>query len=267
METSLKSIQMAGLALLTLGIVGCNSVDGSKKTGTLEVLLHDAPANFEKVIVYIDRVEVNNSLSDAGWVVINRPQKTYDLLELVNGATEVLGTAELEVGNYEQIRLILSSDGHSVVLDGVSHNLFIPSGEQTGIKLQVDMDIEADVTYTLLLDFDVSRSIVQRGNPRSGVEYLLRPVIKATNQALSGNIAGSISPVDSRAFIYAIVDSDTLSSTKADTTDGSFRIIGLEAGTYTIAIDPTNTAYQKADTTGIPVMVGSTTDLGRISLN
>lgn len=261
-------IPLALMTVVALILVGC---DGSRtgvtgETGTLEVQMHDAPANYEKVNVHVERVEVNNADSDTGWVELSSPQQTYDLLELTNGATAVLGSKELPAGTYEQIRLILGRDGHNVVVNGKENDLFVPSGEQTGIKLNVNAEIKPDITYTLLLDFDAARSVVERGNEQSGIDYLLKPVINATNKAESGNIAGVVEPADSEAFVYAIADSDTLSSTKANTSDGSFKLIGLKDGTYTVSIDPTNETYEAADTTGVGVTVGETNDIGTIEL-
>jgi hypothetical protein len=71
--------------------------------------------------------------------------------------------------------------------------------------------------------------------------------------------------------VYAIdnsgTDPDTLSSTKASETDGSFKLIGLEAGTYTVSVDPTNDTYQIKDTTGVEVTVGETNELGTVTLS
>ncbi|MFO7799119.1 DUF4382 domain-containing protein [Rhodohalobacter sp.] len=266
----LLSISFAALIGMSLLIVGCEDTTigtDADGTGTLEVLLHDAPANYEEVNVFIERVEVNNGETEGGWETISTPEQSYDLLELVNGAMEVLGSAELEAGTYEQIRLILSSDGHSVVVDGTEHDMFVPSGEQTGIKLNVNAEIEPGITYTLLLDFDAARSVVERGNEQSGIQYLLKPVISASNEAVTGNISGTIEPVDAQPFIYAIADSDTLSSTKADTSDGTFMLVGLEEGTYTVSVDPTNDAYQTSDTTGVEVTVGDTNEIGTVTLS
>lgn len=263
----LLAIPIAIILAFSVTLVGCDGTGSSGGTGTLEVMLHDAPANYEEVNVFIERVEVNNAEDDTGWVEINSPQQIYNLLELTNGAMEVLGSAELEAGTYNQIRLILSSDGHSVVVDGQEHSMFVPSGAQTGIKLNVNAEIEEDITYTLLLDFDASRSVVERGNQQSGSQFLLKPVVKATNEAITGNISGSVEPVDSDAFVYAIVDSDTLSSTKADTANGSFKLIGLEEGSYTVSVDPANETYQAQDTTGVEVTVGETNEVGTIELS
>ncbi|MGK7371246.1 MAG: DUF4382 domain-containing protein, partial [Candidatus Halalkalibacterium sp. M3_1C_030] len=138
----LLKLPFALLFAFSLLFSGC-AQDGG--TGTLEVLLHDAPANYDEVNVFIESVEVNNADTDTGWVEINSPKQSYNLLDLTNGAMEVLGSKQLEAGLYNQIRLILSRDGHSVVIDGVEHDMFVPSGAQTGIKLNVNAEIEPDI--------------------------------------------------------------------------------------------------------------------------
>ena len=269
--TTQKLLKIPFVLLLAVSVVfmGCNSgTNADGDTGTMEVLLHDAPANYDEVNVFIERVEVNNSENDdEGWVELNSPQQTYDLLELTNGATEVLGSAELPVGTYEQIRLILSSDGHSVVVDGEEHSMFVPSGAQTGVKLNVNAEIEPDITYTLLLDFDAARSVVVRGNQQSGEDYLLKPVISASNEAVTGNIAGAVEPVDAEPFVYAIAGEDTLSSTKADTSNGEFKLIGLEEGSYTVSVDPTDDSYATENVDDVEVSVGETNELGTITVS
>lgn len=173
------------------------------------------------------------------------------------------GLRQLLAGTYEQ----LSIDGHSVVVDGEQNSMFVPSGAQTGIKLNVNAEIQPGITYTLLLDFEAGRSVVERGSQQSGIKYLLKPVIQATNEAVTGNIAGTVDPAEAGPFFYAIADSDTFSSTKADTADGSFKLIGLEEGSYTVSVEPTNDNYQSKDTTGVEVTVDETNELGTIELS
>lgn len=258
-------ISIIGFLSVMVLFTGCDSSGSETSMGTMEVRLHDAPAKYDAVNIFIERVEVNREESSEGWITISEPNQTFDLLELTNGAYEVLGEAELKAGTYHQIRLILGQDGHSVVVDGEEKNLFVPSGEQTGVKLNVNAEIGEDITYTLLLDFDASRSVVEAGH-QDQVQYLLKPVIRASNQAITGNIEGTVSPAEAQPVIYAIADSDTLTSTYADTTNGYFKLVGLEEGSYTVSIDPGNTAYQSKDTTGVEVTTGETNSLGELAL-
>ena len=236
--------------------------------GTMEVRLHDAPIDSaDEVNVHIERVEANRGQDPDGWMTISEPNQTYDLLKLSNGAYTVLGEADLEAGTYQQIRLILSQDNHSVVIDSVSHDMIVPSGTQTGVKLVVNAEIKEDITYVLLLDFDASRSVVEAGQNNPSVAYLLQPVISATNKAITGNISGTASPADAEPVAYAISGVDTVSTTVADTSSGEFKLIGLEAGTYTVSIKPRNDSYQTTNITDVEVVVDETNDLGTITLN
>lgn len=255
------------LAILMIAILitGCDT--GSKSgSGTMTVEMADAPIDSaDAVNVFIERVEVNRVGDSNGWTVLNEPQQTYDLLELTNGATTVIGSAELEAGRYPQIRLVLSQSGHSVEVDGTVYDMFVPSGTQTGIKLNINAQIEEDIEYVLLLDFDASRSVVKAGQNQQN-SYILKPVIKATEKAITGNIEGTVDPAAAEPVVYAIANSDTLASTVADTT-GYFKLIGLQEGTYSVSIDPRNEAYASKDTTGVEVFVGETNALGTIQLS
>ena len=105
-----------------------------------------------------------------GWRTLVDTPGTYDLLELQGGVTAALGDAEIPAGTYSQLRLVLSDA--SVVVDGETFELTVPSGEQSGLKLNFDFVVESGKTYQMLLDFDAQSSI-----KKAGPKYLLTPVI------------------------------------------------------------------------------------------
>ncbi len=254
----------------TLAVVlftGCDTTGSNGNMGILTIEMTDAPIDSaDAVNVVIKRVEVNNEKDSKGWIVINNPNKTYNLLELVNGATAVLGSATLEPGTYNQIRLVLAQDGHSVVIDGGVYAMIVPSGAQTGVKLNINAEIKPGIEYTILLDFDASRSVVVTGRNNPAVEYLLKPVIRATNKAITGIIAGTITPVEAQPVVYAIAGSDTLASTIADTSSGDFKLIGLKEGSYDVSIAPRHDVWQGTTVEGVSVTANETTDVGTIEL-
>ena len=249
------------LMLFTLNSCTDNPLSSSSdESGTFRVIMHDAPGDYQEVWVDIQRVEVNNEEdAEEGWVTISEPEQRYDLLELINGAHEVLGEEELEAGTYRQIRLILGDD-NELVMDGDSYELDVPSGQQTGIKLNIDAEIEPGITYTLLLDFDAKRSIVKRGQTQ---QYSLKPVIKATNEAVTGNIAGEVDPVEAHPWIYAIAGDDTLSTTRSDEETGEFLLYGMEEGTYDVSFEPQD-GFDDQMIEDVDVEIGESTDLGTI---
>lgn len=266
LQNKLLSIPFVLLFTVSLIFVGCGTGSNSG-SGSMTVEMTDAPIDSASAVnVYIERVEVNKEGSSEGWVTLSEPQQEYDLLELTNGATTVIGSAELESGTYQQIRLILSQDGHSVEIDGNIYDMFVPSGAQTGVKLNINAEIEEGIEYVLLLDFDASRSVVDAGQ-NSQRPYILKPVIKASEKAITGNIEGTVNPVEVRPVVYAIADSDTLASTVADTSDGYFRLIGLEEGNYDVSVNPRNGDYQSTILEDVSVTVEQTNEVGTVELS
>lgn len=265
----LKKITYIPFALLiglSILFTGCGTDSGSG-SGTMTVEMTDAPIDSaDAVNVFIERVEVNREGNSEGWVTLNEPQQEYNLLELTNGATTVIGSAELEAGTYPQIRLILSNDGHSVEVDGNIYEMFVPSGAQTGIKLNINAEIEEDIEYVLLLDFDASRSVVKAGQ-NDQRPYILKPVIKATEKAITGNIEGTATPAEAEPMVYAIAGQDTLASTVADTSNGFFKLIGLEEGTYDVSVNPRNDGYSEKTVSDVEVTVGNTTDIETVDIS
>ncbi|MFU8861908.1 MAG: DUF4382 domain-containing protein [Cyclonatronaceae bacterium] len=251
------------MLFMSVSLSSCdNAINQGGDKGTLKVVMVDAPGNYEEVWVHIVRVEVNNDQDeDSGWIVISEPDESYDLLELVNGANVVLGEAELDEGTYRQIRLILGEDNY-VVIGGQNYPMKTPSAQQTGLKLNVDAEIEAGFTYTLLLDFDAQRSVVKRGATGT---YLLKPVIRAVNSALTGNITGRVDPAEPGAWVYAIAGSDTASTTKTVET-GHFTLVGLVDGFYTVSIEPIDEDYDPVQLEEVEVKAGQVTDLNVIEL-
>lgn len=261
---------MVLLLAFSIFVTGCD-MGSDAETGTMTVEMTDAPIDSaDAVNVTIERVEVNRAGNPDGWITLNEPQQTYDLLNLTNGATAVIGSAALEAGTYPQIRLILAQDGHTVEVDGTVHDMIVPSGAQTGVKLNINAEIEEDIEYVVLLDFDASRSVVQAGSSEQ-VPYLLKPVVKAKEKAITGNVEGTIDPATAEPVVYAIdnsgTEADTLASTVANTESGYFKLIGLKEGTYDVSIDPRNDNYVIERIEDVSVTVEQTNSLGTIQLS
>lgn len=270
LQKRISSISMVFILAFSLFVTGCD-MGSDSNTGTMTVEMTDAPIDSaDAVNVNIERVEVNRTGDPDGWVTLNETQQTYDLLSLANGATAVIGSAALEAGTYPQIRLILAEQGHSVEVDGNVYDMRVPSGAQTGVKLNINAEIEEDIEYVVLLDFDASRSVVQAGSSEQ-VPYLLKPVVKAKEKAITGNIEGTVDPATSEPVVYAIdnsgTEADTLASTVANTESGYFKLIGLEEGSYEVSIDPRNDNYVIENVQDVSVTVEQTNSLGTIQVS
>jgi hypothetical protein len=135
----------------------------------------------------------------------------------------------------------------------------VPSGSQSGLKLNVDATIHSDDVYTLTLDFDAGRSIVVSGPP-TNPNYSLKPVIRVVTTATTGTIAGTVSPAASQPSLWAYGAMDTL-STGADAA-GAYKFIGLSAGTYSLYVTPKDpSTYRDTTMTNVNVNAGGTTTL------
>jgi hypothetical protein len=259
----------AGAAL----VVACGgSIDGDRATGTLRLSLTDAPAcGYDNVWVTVEKVRVHRSGSadpgDDGWseVVLATPQR-IDLLEYTNGNVLPLGETELPAGTYTQMRLLLSANGNSAPFanaikpsGGSETALDTPSGQQSGLKFNVDMTVPENQVASFVLDFDACRSFVRAGN--SG-KYLLKPVIRVipvlsdTGQRIVGNVHAGLASGDT---LISVQQGGVVVKSTPPQPDGSFVLYPVPEGTYDLVITAPGRA--NAVMTGVPVVAGAVTTI------
>ena len=243
------------IGLLFIQISSCTKDKNSGKA-QLSVRMTDAPAAFEAGMIDVQGVEITGS--GGGTVLLNTTGKIYNLLELSNGVSTLIATGDLDAGTVSQIRLILGNN-NSMKVGGVVYPLSTPSAMQSGLKLQLNQTFEPGVSYEILLDFDASQSIVHTGTS----EYQLKPVIRTIDNAISGSIKGSITPVGTIATVSAT--SGGLTYSTITNASGMFLISGLPAGTYNITITPVFPLLP-VTITGKTVTVGVSTSLGVVIL-
>lgn len=262
-----KILLIGGMTLLAVLVTGCSksSPTSSGGSGTFQINMIDSPGAFDAVNIVVDSVQAHIASSDttSGWVTLNSTPKTYDLLQLTNGVNAVIGQATVPAGQYSQVRLFIGS-GSNIVVAGTSYPLTIPSGIETGLKLNVDATIQSDITYVLTLDFNVNQSITVTGNPLGG-QFILKPVIRVITTPSNGAVTGIITPSSARPSITAFNSSDTV-STVADTS-GNFAIGYLSSGTYSLQIVPSDTTLNDTTITNVSVTDGQTTKVGTITLS
>ena len=121
--------------------------------------------------------------------------RCIDLKSLDGAKTaSLLQGVELEAGNYNWIRLDVDADrgvmDSIIVLDeGGEESLFVPSGSQSGLKLNSGFTILAGGTHDFLIDFDLRKSV---NNPRGFPDYRLKPSLRLIDLAQSGGISGTV---------------------------------------------------------------------------
>ncbi len=252
---------------LMIALMGCSKSGSptSPGSGSMQVNMVDAPASYDEVNIVVDSVQAHTAGSDStsGWITINSTPATYDLLAYTDGNFAVVGDAQLPVGQYTQVRLKIGS-GSNVVVNGQMHPLTIASGFQTGVKLNVNATIQANVKYTLALDFDANRSIVQTGDT-AHANFMLKPVIRTSTTATTGFIAGVVLPLTAKASVWAYDNTGDSLATNVNLA-GAFELMYVPAGTYTVHIVSNSSLYFDTTLTSVNVSALSTTNIGTVIL-
>ncbi|MBA9075934.1 DUF4382 domain-containing protein [Rufibacter quisquiliarum] len=263
----MRKVFLFGMLLFTsLGFSSCSEEDEATGAARMEVRLTDAPGDYEEVNVDIRSVQIHREANDdgSGWTTLdNIKPGVYNLLDFANGKDTLLASATLPAGRISQIRLVLGNN-NTLKLKGANARipLTTPSGQTSGVKLQINADLEADVTYVVLLDFDAAKSVVKRGN--SG-NYNLKPVIRTLTQAVAGGIRGTVIPAAARPGILVIsAANDTIGGFTDET--GRFLIKGVPAGTYKVQFTATE-PYQNKEIPDVTVTNTQITELPPVDLN
>ena len=268
----------AGLALFGCGGGGGGGIGGTGRVeGTLRVSITDAPAcGYDAVYITVDRVRVNQSSSaadgDGGWTdIVVSPAKRINLLDLTNGALEELGQANLAAGKYTQLRLVLVDNDSShplansvVPTGGTETALDTPSAQQSGLKINTDIDVPEGQVADIAIDFDACKSVVKRGN--SG-KYNLKPVLHAVPVLTDAGlrVTGYVAPAIALPSTQVSVQFQgvPVKATVPDTT-GKFTLYPLPAGTYDLVV--TSDGHVTAVMTGVPVVSGTPTSVSTASV-
>src|SRR6266436_3936349 len=173
-------------------LLGSCGGGGSASMSTLNLGLTDAPVSgVTKVWIQFTGVEVK----PAGGNPIDftfSPEKAFDLLTLQGGTTATfLNGTTVPAGQYEWVRLMVDTKpGASYVMDSTGqHDLTIPSGAETGLKLIQGFTMPVGGVANFTVDFVLSKSII--APPGQSPDYVLKPVLRLVDNAQVGTIAGS----------------------------------------------------------------------------
>lgn len=253
----MKKLLSVAFLGLCIGLSACNKNESGSEMTRVSVKLTDGPGAYDAVFLSIKEVRILSSEGESSLAVDTKP---FNILKFRMGKDTLIASKDVPSGRLQEVRLVLNDTGNSVVINGITYPLTTPSGQSSGVKLKVNETLESGVAYTMLLDFDAAKSIVQTGNGK----YILKPVIRAIPNAVSGAITGTISPAAASPKIYAIAGTDTL-GTISDAT-GKFWFPGVAAGTYKVEIIPVS-PYVNKTISDVVVVTGSTKDLGTIAIN
>jgi hypothetical protein len=280
--TVFRPFAYAALLSAPLWLAACSNDKDSSGNAKLEVRLMDAPGDFRSVVLDVRQIEVH-LLDDGnpdGWQTLPFQAQAINVMEYVNGRSALLVNTDFAAGDLKEIRLILGPNSYVIGRDGQRYDLKTPSGQTSGVKLKLDkVTLRDRETYQLLLDFDVAKSIVERGNwnPNNDKKerYLLKPVVRVVAQDIKGGLRGTVTPAAALPQILAIRSSITVPDTFSTTADaaGAFQLYALPSGTYRVELYPTTSApvgqppYKNKVVSGVVVLNDQSSNLGQVSLN
>jgi hypothetical protein len=204
------------LVLAACGGSGSSSSDSSSGTGSLSLAIVDAPihdaqavtVNFIGAVVKpeegpalefhfckdLDSTEPNPPpiVQDSECAhTDDRHVERIDLLKQTAGASALLlDDVEVPAGKVNWVRLVLDDEPGEIVLSTGTFPLTVPSGSQTGLKLNQGFMVPEDGEAKVYIDFDVRKSIVE---VHSSVppSYKLKPTLRLV-QDNYGAIVGEV---------------------------------------------------------------------------
>lgn len=236
--------------------------------GRMVLKVTDAPfdiGNIESALVTITKIELRKAgdgISDGNpFILLSEDTITLDLIDLRNGVTETLLDMEIPTGTYDLVRLYVDEAGLKLKESEEIHRVKVPSGSQTGIKifLRPALEVSEGNLEEVLLDIDLSRSFIIRGNPMHNNGFIFKPVIRAANMAKAGCIRGMVTDTAGVKIKEAAVwvEKDTVLATAFTDTLGYYAIIGVPAGEWSVSA--TKDGYDTVRYDGVVVIAGNKT--------
>lgn len=244
---------------------GSGSSSGSNTSDTManfSLSITDAPVDSaEAVYVEFTGVEMKPADDEAFTINFESPQ-SIDLLAQQGGNSAALITDEdIPAGEYNWIRLAVNAENDNVMdsyieVSGSQFELRIPSGSQSGLKLNTNFTVLAGTGGNFTIDFDLRKSIILANNT-----YRLRPTLRLIDNSVASSISGRVDAtlistacVDSAEYAGAVyvfegadvspddiddTDAEPLSSAavslNSETNDYSYTAAFLPSGTFTLS--------------------------------
>jgi hypothetical protein len=288
----MRTLRLALGIGLTL-VLACHGTDTGPQnpgSGQTSVFLTDDPFPFDgvsrvdiHVVSIAFAVRADTSDGQIPWVTVATPDRAFNLLDLQNGTTSLLGAAVIPPGDYGAVRMIIDperssitdNDGHVIT---TTHTPGTPGidwqakGVQPSLFAQVEEPVAIDENgEDIVLDFDVGRSFLYDGH--GGFTFIpwLRAIVRSASGSVTGVVrrAGSGAPIVNAAIsIHMAFDSAHVSgpvvATSRSAADGSFTAAFLRPGLYDVVAEDLSRDVE-SNAKRVEVRAGGTAEAGEIS--
>lgn len=303
--TPLSITALTICASATLVACGGDSGTGTSPSaaGSVSVALTDGAFPFDSVaradlfVVRIDGkiADTDSASAEAGkdddshsntdpsrdWVTLAAPNQLFNLLDLQNGKSVNLAQTMLPSGTYRGFRLILDTDKSSItlrngtVLSGKNGGIKFPSAGRSGIKIELASPFTVVAGKSqMVVDFDLGRSFVLRGNSIERNGLIFKPVVRASAIEQTGGLSGTVHATTATGAVVANASVDILkagtavtdtvaanvvATTKTDST-GAYAAMWLQPASYAVrATPPAGSTNKPAIVPSVTVTSGKTT--------
>lgn len=289
-------------AMAAVSLAGCGGGDSgvgddgfSDTYGFLSLSISDGPIHdAEKVCITFTDIELKPMNGASTTLTLSSPEKINLLDFQGTNAMPILTSERLPAGQYEWMRLGVDAvrgangglgdtndpnvcDGEAsyiVMNDGAAHNVYVPSGENNGLKLHGGYTVPANDRVSLTAEFDLGKSMT--APPGQAPDVMLRPTIKLVNNnevgTLTGQVANELAEAEScqpsvYVFEDGVVDADDPVATamveSQDQADGSvewhYTIGFLLAGDYEAAFTCDGETLEPAEGSAAAIVAGEVT--------
>jgi len=199
MSSVMPRCRNALIALSAATLVAACGGGSSEPTGRVSVGLTDTPSpDVTEVVVHVTGVAFKPQ-GAAPEIVLDFEPRSIDLLQYQNGkVASLLEEVPIRAGRYEWLRLLMDAEpvvGDSYVTTSSGEcELLIPSGAESGLKMNRPIDIPEGVSVALTIDFDVMQSIRMPPGQATNCEvgYKLRPTLRLVVNTEVGAIEGVV---------------------------------------------------------------------------
>ena len=174
-----RLLSIVFLSLIFAALTSCGSSDTAPGTGTVALLVTDAPSDiFEEINITVIKAEL---LSENGRVTVFEGERTFNLLELTDARIFAIREG-VTAGAYSKIRLTLSDIelvdymGTDDPADDAIYHPKLPGNGKLDLNPRGEFNVVAGGTLTIQIDMDANKSIhiVKKDNKD---EYKFRPVV------------------------------------------------------------------------------------------
>lgn len=201
---------LAATAVALTGCGGSGSSDMTGTTGFLSLGVSDGPVHdATKVCIEFEWIELKGEGSPSDRIILD-PPVSVNLLEVQGAnAAPILSSYGVPAGQYEWMRLGINAErgglawmgdieadtncaagGSYIVRSDGPHNIYVPSGANTGLKIVSGFTVPLNSNANLTADFDLTKSFT--APPGHDPEVKMRPTIRLVNNLEIGTLTGQV---------------------------------------------------------------------------